>query len=332
MPVAAKDIHRVKFGAADVNGLQEDSSRKRDHAMVNGKPVIALAYPEALQEDPNIETVVGKYAYGFDLGGPEANKFIDPETHEKVDDQLFRAVGCSNSFQSPPPLLPYSEGLAWNAAIDTAPGWAIQITGADLSKDGPVTITLDRTLRHLDRDAQNNVRVNGSYVLDPDVRSHNVLHGEIKDGMLTIKPANVYLEGTLPFYTQIDLKNAHMRFHSGANGNLLSYWGGYTDWHRWVYMTAARPPNADPVGWYQAMKKLADADPDPVTGTKRLISTTWRVEAVPAFLMTENGKILATATVAPLGGVVAQVPAFVPAMVGKTEDSKSLTATNNPAQ
>ena len=298
-PKAGSD--RAKFGA---DGLKP----RVDRALVDGKPVPPLDYPDAVQKDPDVETVVGKYAYGFDLGGPAANKFIDPDTHEKVDNQLWRAVGCGNSFQSTPPALPYNEGLGWDAMVDSAPGWAMQITGADLNKDGPVTVTLDRTIRHLERDATGGVRSDVSYALDPSPRSHNVLSGEIKDGVLTIKPADIYLEGNMPFYSQIDLQNAHMRMRSEAGGKLVGYWGGYTDWHKWVYMYSSRPANADPIGWYRALEKLADAGPDPVTGKNRLISTTWRLEALPAFLA-EDGKIVATATDDGLGGRVQQTVA-----------------------
>ena len=305
-PQAGKDEHRVRFGVAANGQGQNGDTGDRDHAVVNGHPVPALDYPDAVQQDPNIETVVGKYAYGFDLGGPEAHKFVDPETHEKVDNQLWRAIGCANSFQVAPPAMPYNEGLGWNVMVDTAPGWTMQIAGPDLSKDGPVTVTLDRTLRHLERDASGGVRSNVTYALDPSPRSHNVFSGKIKDGVLTITPADLYLEGDMPFYEQLELKNTHMRIHSEPGGSLLGYWGGYTDWHAWVYMYSARPANADPVGWYRALEKLADSDPDPVTGQNRRISTTWRVEAVPAYLATEDGKVLAMATSAPLGGRINQ--------------------------
>ncbi len=123
--------------------------RRETPAFVDGKEVAPLDYPDAVQKDPDLETVVGKYAYGFDLGGPEANKFIDPETHEKVDNQLWRAIGCTANFQFTPPTMPYLEGQAWNSGYaDDAPAWALTISGADLSKDGPVTVTLDRTLSH----------------------------------------------------------------------------------------------------------------------------------------------------------------------------------------
>src|SRR4051812_25285462 len=99
-PEAAKDPDRVKFAVAATN-------RNRYQATVNGQPEAPNPYPEAVP-DPNIETVTGPRAYGFDLGGSAANKFTDPDTHERVDNQLWRAVGCTTSFQATPPVLPYS--------------------------------------------------------------------------------------------------------------------------------------------------------------------------------------------------------------------------------
>ncbi len=296
-PRTAKDPKRLEYIAT--GGVPP----RKDVALVDGKPVPALDYPDAVQVDPNIETVVGKYAYGFDLGGPVANKFIDPETHEKVDNQLWRAIGCATGFQATPPVLPYSETAPWENMVDTEPAYTIQVSGADLSKDGPVTVTLDRTLRHLERDAAGGIRSGVTYVLDPSPRSHNVLSGQIIDGVLTIKPANIWLEGDMPFYSQIDLKNAHMRLRSAPGGKIVGYWGGYADWHVWIYTYTARPAaSADGVGIYRAMEKLADAGPDPATGKNQLISTTWRLEAVPAFLATADGKIVAVASDQALGG------------------------------
>jgi hypothetical protein len=94
-----------------------------------------------------------------------------------------------------------------------------------------------------------------------------------------------------------------MRMHSEP-GKLVGYWGGYTNWHRWVYQCTSRPASeCDGVGFYRALEKFADADPDPVTGKNRSISTTWRLEAVPAFLATTDGKVVAAASGSGLGGV-----------------------------
>lgn len=301
-PLESKDPNRVKFIFG--MGLTAEGGRGRYHAFVDGKAVPPLNYPDAAKEGADWEPVAGKYAYGFDLGGPEANKFIDPDTHEKVDNQLWRALGCNFIFQATPPRAPYFQEEAWMNFIDSSPGWAIEISGADLSKDGPVTVTLDRTLRHPERDALGGLRSDVTYVIDPAARSHNVLSGEIRGGVLTIQPAAIYLEGDMTWYSEIDLKDAHMRLHSEP-GKLVGYWGGYTDWHRWAYQCTSRPASeCDGVGFYRALEKFADSDPDPRTGMKRSISTTWRLEAVPVFLATTDGKVVASASEAGLGGVV----------------------------
>ncbi len=277
------------------NKPRELADKYRNSAVVNGKNVSIYSYPDAAQ-DPNMETVSGKYAYGFDLGGKnETSKFADPETSAKIDNQLWRAVGCEHSYLVRPPLMPYPEEVAWNIFIDSAPAWSLQITGEDLSKDGPVTVTLDRTTQHLERDAAAYVLAGTTYIVEASQRSHNVLKGEIKNGMLTITPQNVYLEGEMPHYAEIDLINAHMRLKLEPDGKLVGYWGGYLDWQRYAYMIMTRPGNdADHIGIYWALKKMADADPDPVKGQNRRISGTFRVEAVPAFLTDTKGRIIAT--------------------------------------
>ncbi len=271
-------------------------TRVATRGSVNGKPAIIYNYPESVA-DPNIETVVGKIAYGFDLGVKnDKMKFEDPDTHQKIDNQLWRAVGCTHSFDTNPPDRPYFEDLTWHLMIDSAPAWSVMLTGDDLSKDGKVTITMDLLTQHLKRDAAGNVLTGATYVIDSGPRSHNVLQGEIKNGVLSITPKDIYLEGEMPFYAEIAMHDTHMRINmKSPDGTLSGYWGGFLDWQRYAYMYTARPVNGqDVVGMWHALKKFADADPDPKTGQNRMISATWRMEAVPAFLATEEGKLVAS--------------------------------------
>jgi len=93
----------------------------------------------------------------------------------------------------------------------------------------------------------------------------------------------------------IELDNGHMRINRQSDGKLIGYMGGFTDWRRYAYMSTARPfQDAAAIESYHAIKKLADADPDPVTGQNRKISATFRWEAVPAYLADSNGNIIAT--------------------------------------
>lgn len=269
-----------------------------NRARVNGKAVSIYSYPDAVR-DPNLETVTGQFAYGFDLGGNNsASKFTDPETGSKVDNQLWRAVGCTGSFFAKPPAMPYPEEVAWNLAVDTAPAWSLQVVGDDLSKDGEVTVILDRLTQHLERDANGNILPGATYIVEPTHRSHNVLRGDMKSGVITVRSQDIYLEGQMPHYAEIALKKAQMRITPGADGKLVGYWGGYVDWKRFAYMYTGRPGNnADSIGIYHALKKMADAYPDPKTGQNSHISTAFRMEAVPAFIADGTGKILA----APVG-------------------------------
>jgi hypothetical protein len=294
----------AKLARDDANYTPEIYAKVTNRAVVNGKHVSVYNYPDAVK-DPNIETVTGKYAYGFDLGGPAANKFEDPETHSKIDNQLWRAVGCTDSFHATPPMMPYPEELSWNVMTDSAPAWAVQISGDDLGRDGPVRVTIDRMLEHLERDAIGGIKSDATYVIDPSPRSHNVLQGEIKHGVLTVQPKDVYLEAEMPYYFDVKLKQAHMRFRSEGDGKLVAYWGGFINWRDFAYMYTARPANgADSIGIYHALKKMADSDPDPATGQNRLISTTYRMEAAPAFIAQKDGKIVARPAIGALGGMV----------------------------
>ena len=209
--------------------------------------------------------------------------------------------------------MPFPEEVSWNAMIETSPGWAVQIVADDFSKDGKVTVILDRVTQHLERDAAGNIMSGASYVIDPAPRSHNVLEGELKNGVVTIKPADIYLQAEMPFYPEMALRNAHMRMKGLPNGQLLGYWGGYFSRQRFSYMMTSRPGHgADALGIYHAVKKMADASPNPKTGQNEEISSTWRMEAVPAYLTSADGKILANAF----------APPIVPAKVASTAEVK----------
>lgn len=295
-----EEATKIIANASDSVQLPREVMQKMEgRAIVNGKHVSIYNYPDAT-EDPNIETVTGKFAYGFDLNQPDqSNKFIDPETHEKVDNQLWRAVGCLETFRAVPPLQPYPEGEAWANEIDSAQGWAMQIAGDDLSKDGKVTITYSLTTQHLERDARGQVMRGASYIIDNSPRSFNVLEGDMKNGVIFIKPTLFHIEGSR--YSEINIRDAHMRIHSEGD-KLVGYWGGFIKWKPFVYAYTSTPGSgADNIGMYHALKKMADAGNDPKTGQNEEISATFRFEAVPAYLLQEDGKILARPTSESLG-------------------------------
>ena len=59
------------------------------------------------------------------------------------------------------------------------------ISGTDLSRDGDVTITIDRGLNHPLRDAHGHARSHMTFRIDSDPRSHHVFTGTMRSGVLT---------------------------------------------------------------------------------------------------------------------------------------------------
>jgi hypothetical protein len=259
----------------------------------DGKPADVYADPESMP-DPNIKLVEGPMGYGFNLDGKaKPGDFTDPETGEKgVDNQLYRVIGCINELKThtltdrPPLQLNY-----WNVLYEQMPAWLIEISGIEDPQNSPdVTVTITRAFEAPTKDSGGNVETNLTFSSDPNPRWHNVVHGRIKDGVLTTDNFDMNMQGD-PFWIQeFHFKDARIRAKVDGNGNLRGFLGGYHPWFPFYWQYGSEgwgvdaTNNVDLPGLYYALKKSADADPDPKTGQNRMISSAWLVEAVPAFI------------------------------------------------
>ena len=262
----------------------------------NGQPVSPGNVP-ALSADPGIETAQGRFAYGFDLDGQVSpDDFEDPDSHERgVDNHMWRALGCFDVYRIRRPVVPYNESIVWDTAIDAMPAWLMSVSGEDLSQDGDVTVTFDRSLNVLLRDAHGGVMSGATFVLDPDPRSHNVFKGTITNRILTIEPGDFSLQGESQFYAVLRFTQTHVRLQMDPDGSLRGILGGYQPWRDYYHYLAIRGENdgqVDLSGVYYAMKRLADGGPDPMTGENTEISAAYWLEAVPAFHATTSGDIV----------------------------------------
>ena len=262
---------------------------------VNGKPANPYSNPASVV-DPRLNAVQAKYAYGFDLDGRGAANprgFEDPETHEQgVNNELARALGCMQSFRGSLQGRPTYWAWAWGQLKDSEPAWLITITGGDLSHDGEVTVTLDRALEHLRSNIDGSPRADASYRIDPDPRSHNVLKGQIKDGVLSLsQPADLHLLQNPLVAPEFHMTKTHFRIRLQPDGSLAGFIGGYQPWSDLYFGFAAGGPTmevcitGDIPGIYYLLKRHADADPDPKTGQNASISAAYYLEAVPAFVV-----------------------------------------------
>jgi predicted lipoprotein with Yx(FWY)xxD motif len=265
---------------------------------IDGKPVDVSDFPLS-EPDPQIETVQGHYAYGFNLTGqPTASSFEDPETHEMVENQMWRVLGCFTVYQVKLPVIPYNEGIAWDTAEDAMPAWLLSVSGPDLSKDGDVTVTFDRSFDIAVRNTHGGILSGSSYTVDPDPRNHSVFKGHLKDGVLTIEPGDFSMQGESQFYAVLRFKQTHLRLKMEPDGTLQGFIGGYQPWqdyYRYLAIRGEGTGQVDMPGVYYAMKRLADGVPDPATGQNTAISAAYYIEAVPAFV-TPAAKVVAAVT------------------------------------
>jgi predicted lipoprotein with Yx(FWY)xxD motif len=270
--------------AAHKGGPTFDFERR---GTMDGKPVDIEAFP-ASEPDPQMQTVEGHYAYGFDLTGhPTPYSFEDPDTHQMVENQMWRVLGCLTGYRVKPPVYPFGESVFWDTAEDSMPAWLISISGEDLSKDGPVTVTFDRSLDIAIRNTKGSALSGSSYTIDPDSSSHSAFKGYIKNRVLTIEPGDFYLQGESQFYPQLRFKQTHLRLEMMPDGRLRGFLGGYQPWldyYHYLAILGEEPCECDLPAIYWAMKRLADGIPDPVTGQNTGISSAYYFEAVPAFL------------------------------------------------
>ncbi|HEY4368932.1 MAG TPA: hypothetical protein VGN07_16980 [Steroidobacteraceae bacterium] len=296
------------------NGVDEQGRKVdlRKRGQMDGKAVDVLNFPTSVP-DPKLETAHGRFAFGFNLDGKvQPGSFEDPETGEKgVDNQMWRVLGCYEVYAVRRPVIPYNESIAWDTAMDSMPAWLLSISGPDLSKDGDVTVTFDRSLNITMRDARGSVLRSSSYSIDADPRSHSVFKGHIRNQVLTIEPGDFSMQGESQFYAVLRFTHTQLRLKMNPDGSLGGLIGGYQPWMDYYYYLAIRGEETGQVDMpavYYAMKRLADADPDPATGQNRAISAAYYIEAAPAFLTNAGRQTVATAYAPSTAPVQQQAP------------------------
>lgn len=264
-------------------------------ARVDGKPANPYAYP-AFVVDPKLKASVSNAAYGFNLDG-KPGPVVDPQTGEKgVDNEFARALGCMRAFRGSLESRPTYFAWSWGQLKDSQPAWIVTISAESLAKDGDVTVTFDRAFEHLRSNADGSPRADATYRIDPDPRSHKVLHGKLKGKELTFDaPFDIrLLQNPLTAPMEFKMTRAKMRVTLKDDGSISGIIGGYMPWSEFYLGLGTQGPGTeycitgDIPGIYYLLKKHADADPDPKTGENRAISAAFYLEAVPVFVAHES--------------------------------------------
>lgn len=293
------EMHNGKLGLSELYRIAHFRGRKGDQF------VDVHSYPTAVP-DQNLELVTGPLAYGFDLdgkGADQASGFVDPETGERgVDNQLFRVLGCFVPYRVKLPIRPYYEEHMWTSLISErrkSGAWLITLTGEDLSQDGVAVLEFHKAINSLRKNDTGDTLTDATYRIDPNPRSHGKLRGIIKEGMFVsnTNDAAILLEGELPNLAQLELYRSRIRLNLNADRTVSGYLGGYLTWRDFWFMSnsVGEDSNVDTSALYYMLQRLADARPAPKTGENTSISSTFRIEAAPAFIIRSDGRYASNA-------------------------------------
>lgn len=228
--------------------------------------------------DAHLKPAVGRFAYGFNLDGKGAaspNSYEDPETHEKgVNNQLFRSLGCVQAYKGyPPPQPPLEPEYRWDVSRPVMEAWLISISGEDLSHDGDVTVTFGSSIDPVTvQDANAHLQRDLAYRVARHPSSRNVLRGHLKNGVILTEPTAIAMRCDSYIQPLYEFRSARLRLKLKADGTLEGVLGGYQPWYP-VYWSHAKVGYIDERGFgidapalYYALRRNADADPDPRTG------------------------------------------------------------------
>ena len=291
----------------------ELTNRWKDYA-VGPNNTNVCANPE-LFDHPILKTIQGKVAPGLDLDGKPAgasaggcahDNFVSPAGESGIDNQVYRALGCSRNYRG-------VDGTAgdavrgYNNFLATGEhSMVLLLRGVDsLVNDDHVDIIFATTNDRPVLDSKRNFITGASLTVSDNPRWRNVLHGRIVNGVLTTDPADVRLTrrvghgGIRGEKLEWDVRQGRFRLAFQPDGSIKGLFGGYQPVRSVIEMTivggigAATVAGIDCASELSTLKKMADGLRDPKTGQCTGISAALDVSAVPAFVMDRPATIMA---------------------------------------
>jgi hypothetical protein len=263
-----------------------------------------VCWNPTIVQDPPLRTVKGSISYGFDLDGntdgaatPKSCKhetFVSPEGTPGIDNQLYRIMGCHYGWRRNGVMDTFDDEERRNSGRGVV---LIEITGVDdRMNDDAVNVSFYRAIDPYPIDSAGKIIPFGSYRIDANQgtpRYGTVTRGKIENGVLVTESRDL----SLPFYgnsayAEIPLRDMRIRLDMTAeNGTKAKgFVGGYYDFDKWweymlkiEFLVASGDWSCPAV--YEAAKRMADGYPDPKTGECTSISSAFKLEAIPAFIL-----------------------------------------------
>lgn len=225
-----------------------------------------------------------------DSGACPRTTFTGPNGEQLVDNQLWRVLGCIRGYQRGGTIDEY----ALTNIREGARTILIRIAGVDASGNGDdVEVGIYSSQEPIPTDAAGNLLPGASLQVTDELRYHNVTRGKLVDGLLTVEPVDLQLDFQGQYLdSEYEFRNAQLQIQLQPDGGATGLLGGYWDVEAF-YDAYGRQATRSGVyyvgfscpGMHAALHRLADGHPDPDTGVCTSISTTFRLEAIPAFVI-----------------------------------------------
>ena len=304
-------VYQTDDGKAECPNGYNDGPREQFEALFGDGSAYSVTETQLRQEietwhpdtDPDgfeFHEVQGDLSWGLNLDGEVSdNDFTHPDGEPGIDNEVYRAVGCIIGFRGPDGV----EYIFQNKAIaDRAYNrMMFEITGVDsLDNDDEVTVTVYRGRDRLLTDATGTtIMPGGSQRIDLRWGKSLIRRttGSIVNSVLTTEPiADVvipWMNLNVPTIQIIrDFRLQLTLSPSGADGLVA----GYADVEAY-YKQLIRNDSThhlsngqiSGISLYKALRRLADAHPDPETGENTAISTALDVKLAQVFIVDESG-------------------------------------------
>lgn len=244
------------------------------------------------------KSVQGSKSWGMNLDGETGEEdFSHPDGTPGIDNQVYRAVGCIIGFRGPDGV----EHIFQNKAIkdDAYNRLMIVLEGVeDLSNDANVRVSIYRGRDRLLTDASGDQVVpGGTQRVDRRWGKSLIRHteGSIKDGVLVTQPIDDLIVPwqNLKVPSVHRFKDARLRLRLGgerAEGVL----GAYADVDTWYYQLLRNDSThhlsngqISALSLYGALRRYADAYPDPASGDNTAISAALDIKLTQVYIVDE---------------------------------------------
>jgi len=253
-------------------------------------------HPDTGPDDFEFLEVEGSRSFGLNLDGAvDADDFVHPDGTPGIDNQVYRAVGCIIGFRGPDGV----EFIFQNKAIldERYNRMMIELSGVDdLVNDDSVVVTVYRGMDRLLTDASGTRAVAGGTQRIDRRWGESLIRqttGRIVDSVLTTEPiGDVVIPwmnlGVPSIHIIRDMRLQLTLSPEGATGLVA----GYADVDSWYYQLIRNDSThhlsngqISGISLYKALRRLADAYPDPETDENTAISTALDVRMTQVFIV-----------------------------------------------